>query len=184
MKTHLLFVLIVGSILVFLGEGFLGFCGAQEKVGQGTDLSIVTEEGPAGHQTIGIDESSVSEETGKEVLLRFSTLMSWEYNADDPGSPPDQVSRLDGCKVRITGFMYPLQEGNTIQYFCLLRTTQTCCYGPRPQFNQYIFVEMDEPTEFHRLEPVRCKGRFRVDPTPEEGFIFRMEGQSCENATR
>jgi len=93
------------------------------------------------------------------------------------------VKRLDGRKVRITGFMYPLQEGVNIQHFCLLRTTQTCCYGPRPQYNQYIFVEMARPTPFRRLDPVTCVGRLKVEPTPEEGYIYRMEGEACEAIT-
>jgi hypothetical protein len=77
--------------------------------------------------------------------------------------------------------MYPLQQGDSIQYFCLLRTTQTCCYGPRPQFNQYVFVEMMTPTPFHRLDPVSCAGTFRVEPAPDEGYIYRIEGQNCES---
>ena len=80
--------------------------------------------------------------------------------------------------------MYPLQQGDAIQYFCLLRTTQTCCYGPRPQFNQYVFVEMDKPTPFHRLDPVACVGKFRVEPTPDEGYIYRMVGEKCESISR
>jgi hypothetical protein len=43
-----------------------------------------------------------------------------------------------------------------------------------------VFVEMEKPTKFQRLEPVSCVGKFRVDPTPDEGFIYRMEGETCE----
>ncbi|MEM4298293.1 MAG: DUF3299 domain-containing protein, partial [Nitrososphaerota archaeon] len=112
--------------------------------------------------------------------LTFSTLMTWQYEPKSNSSPPETIKRLDGHKVRVIGFMYPLQEGASIQYFCLLRTTQTCCYGPRPQYNQYIFVEMAKPTTFYRLDPVSCVGKFKVDPNPEEGFIYRMEGERCE----
>jgi len=107
--------------------------------------------------------------------------MTWEYEADNDTRPPEKVAKLDGRKVKLTGFMYPLQQGDSIQYFCLLRTTQTCCYGPRPQFNQYVFVEMVTPTPFYRLDPVSCVGKFKVEPTPEEGFIYRIEGEKCES---
>jgi hypothetical protein len=141
---------------------------------------IQEEKGPSGHSTIGIDESSIEKDTAKTLTLTFSELMRWEYDADNDTPPPEKVAKLDGRKVRLTGFMYPLQQGDSIQYFCLLRTTQTCCYGPRPQFNQYVFVEMEAPTPFHRLDPVSCAGTFRVEPMPDEGYIYRIEGRICE----
>jgi hypothetical protein len=69
-----------------------------------------------------------------------------------------------------------------MRVFCLLRSTQTCCYGPRPQYNQYVFVEMPKPARFERLAPVVVEGKFIVDPKPDEGYIYRMEGQSVRPA--
>ncbi len=74
--------------------------------------------------------------------------------------------------------MYPLETGEKIRSFCLLRSTQTCCYGPRPQFNQYLLVEMKEPVKFQRLTPVLVSGKFVVDPKPDDGYVYRMEGDS------
>jgi hypothetical protein len=88
----------------------------------------------------------------------------------------------DGRKVKLTGFMYPLQEAGEMRVFCLLRSTQTCCYGPRPQYNQYVFVEMPKPARFERLAPVVVEGKFIVDPKPDEGYIYRMEGDSVRPA--
>lgn len=125
----------------------------------------------------------MAEEPGKELALTFSTLMTWEFDAKKNTPPPEAVKKLDGRRVRITGFMYPLQEGSHIRHFCLLRTTQTCCYGPRPQYNQYLLVEMAKPTPFHRLDPVICVGRLRVEPNPDDGYIYRLEGEMCEAIT-
>jgi hypothetical protein len=151
-----------------------------ETVKQG-GVVIKKETGPAGHATIGIVEDALDLEKIKEMPLTFKTLMNWDYDVSNNSPAPEIVQKLDGRKVRLTGFMYPLQEGKEIQYFCLLRSTQTCCYGPRPQYNQYVFVEMDKPTTFHRLDPVSCVGKFKVDPVPDEGFIYRMEGLTCES---
>ena len=144
-------------------------------------VQIQEEKGPGGHSTIGIVESSIESNTEKTLVLTFSSLMPWQYDADNDTPPPEKVAELDGRKVGLTGFMYPLQQGDAIQYFCLLRTTQTCCYGPRPQFNQYVFIEMDAPTPFYRLDPVSCVGTFRVEPAPDEGYIYRLEGEKCES---
>lgn len=145
---------------------------------------IQKEEGPSGHSTIGIVEESLDLDNYKEIPLTFKTLMEWNYDVSNNSPAPEDVKKLDGRKVRLTGFMYPLQEGKEIQYFCLLRSTQTCCYGPRPQYNQYVFVEMEKPTAFYRLDPVSCVGKFKVDPAPDEGFIYRMEGLTCDSTTR
>lgn len=189
MKKRCIMVAIFSFALVSLGQGFWSISEAQEKAvkrggNKGTKVRVIEEEGPAGHQTIGIDEDSVVVDSSKELQLTFRTLMTWEYDADSNSLPPENIRKLNDRKVRLVGFMYPLQEGGSIRYFCLLRTTQTCCYGPRPQYNQYVFVEMAKPTKFYRLDPVCCVGTFKVEPTPEEGFIFRMEGKTCESITR
>jgi len=181
-KTHI--IVIFGLNLFFLGQGIWNASEAQTKSDKkevkGETVRVIEEKGPAGHKTIGIDESLIIPDSGKEHLLTFATLMTWPYEAKSNPLPPSNIKKLDGRRVRITGFMFPLQEGASIKNFCLLRTTQTCCYGPRPQYNQYLFVEMAKPTTFYRLEPVSCVGKFRVEPIPEEGYIYRMEGEACE----
>ena len=111
--------------------------------------------------------------------VKDTAFMTWDYDVSTNPQPPEDIKKANGRKIKLIGFMYPLQQGKSIQYFCLLRTTQTCCYGPRPQYNQYVFVEMKTPTSFHRLDPVSCTGKLRVEPTPDEGFIYRMEGETC-----
>jgi hypothetical protein len=181
MNKRLLLSLLLGLALALAPLGGWDLSESQQKEEKkGSKVRIIEEKGPAGHKTIGIDESSLGEDTGKEMPLTFTSLMKWEYDAKKNSSPPENVKRLDGRKIRIIGFMYPLQEGANVQKFCLLRSTQTCCYGPKPQYNQYIFVEMVKPTQFRRLDPVSCVGVFRVDPSPDEGFIYRMEGISCQ----
>jgi len=189
MKGKVFIVMIVSVALVCLGQGLWQTSYAQkksdEKTGtKGTKVRIRKETGPVGHQTIGIDEDSVVLDSKKAPRLKFGELMKWKYRIGDNPSPPEAVKDLDGRRFQIVGFMYPLQEGAAIQYFCIIRTTQTCCYGPRPEYNQYVFVEMEKPTTFYRLDPVACTGKFRVDPSPDEGFIYRMEGEACEPMER
>jgi len=144
--------------------------------------SLVRDEGyQAGHYTIGINERMIRKEA--DALL-FSTLKKWRYERERPTPAPKDVMEADNAFVQITGFMYPLESGPKIKQFCLLRSTQTCCYGPRPQYNQYVLVEMDEPTAFVRLEPVQVAGVFHVEPKPEDGYIYRLEGKTAGVITR
>jgi hypothetical protein len=179
-----------GAILIFAVifsiQGSIRPSEAQNKKEKIADrktsgVQIQEEKGPSGHSTIGIVESTIESDTEKTLVLTFARLMTWEYDADNDTSPPEKVAELDARKVGLTGFMYPLQQGDAIQYFCLLRTSQTCCYGPRPQFNQCVFIEMDAPTPFYRLDPVSCVGKFRVEPAPDEGYIYRLESEKCES---
>ncbi len=173
---------VVAALMIVANPGLIEICGAQNKAEKNADVLTQKEKGPSGHSTIGIAEKPIESDTGKTLNLTFSRLMTWHYDAADNTPPPEKIAKLDGRKVKLTGFMYPLQQGESIQYFCLLRTTQTCCYGPRPQFNQYVFVEMEAPTEFYRLDPVACVGKIRVEPMPDEGYIYRIEGEKCQSA--
>lgn len=130
----------------------------------------------SGHTSIGIEENTLKSDVSS--LLHFSTLAQWNYDRKAPLSPPEQIQKLNGQAMSCIGFIYPLEPGTMLKTFCLLRTTQTCCYGPRPQYNQFILVEMKSPVKFERLRPVIVHGRFFVDPQPSQGYIFRMEGDS------
>ncbi|MFH1076725.1 MAG: DUF3299 domain-containing protein [Pseudomonadota bacterium] len=138
---------------------------------------VRAEGGSAGHSTIGVEESSIAS-SSDSAFLHFSTLAMWEFDPKKPVPCPDVIKKLNGHPVTCIGFMYPLVAGNNINLFCLMRTTQTCCYGPRPQFNQYLFVEMKKPVKFERLKPIIVEGLFFVDPKVEDGYIFRLEGTS------
>lgn len=143
-------------------------------------FDVRSEKGAAGHNTIGIDEESLRSGGGSR-FLHFATLGGWEYSIDSRPPCPKPIRALSGRRFDCIGFMYPLQTGEKIKDFCLLRSTQTCCYGPRSQFNQYILVEMREPVEFQRLAPVMVSGKFFVEPRPDDGYIYRMEGESVAN---
>jgi len=132
-----------------------------------------SETGPGGHATIGVAESSSS--TGG---LSFALLGKWAFHPSGSVPCPPIIQAHDGKAATLVGFMYPLGQGDRIKAFCLLRNTQTCCFGPRPQFNQYVFVECSEPVAFERRRPVQVSGRFVVDPQPTQGYIYRFEGAS------
>ena len=140
-----------------------------------SDIVVRTEGGGlSAHSTIGLDEKA-SVKNPPPSLLKFSTLGQWDFSSRTPPPCPEAISAFNGRDIICVGFMYPLEAGQSIKTFCLLRSTQTCCYGPRPQWNRYIFVEAQEAVKFERLTPVLIRGKFFVDPQPKQGFIYRME---------
>jgi hypothetical protein len=167
-------------LAVFAADYAYSFVVGRSMAKSGLQLSVRSEKGAIGHNTIGIEEASLKSGDGRR-FLHFSTLGEWGFTIDSRPPCPKPIKALSGRCFDSVGFMYPLETGDKIKDFCLLRSTQTCCYGPRPQFNQYILVEMNEPVKFQRLKPVMVSGKFFVDPKPDDGYIYRMEGESLSN---
>jgi hypothetical protein len=136
------------------------------------------ESGALGHTTIGVDEATLSA-AGERPFLHFALLGEWAFQPAAAVPCPEPIRAFDGKETRCLGFMYPLQSDPEIRAFCLLRTTQTCCYGPRPQYTQFLLVEMDHPVKFERFAPVLVTGKFFVDPQPDQGYIYRMAATSA-----
>jgi len=138
----------------------------------------IEEKNENGHKSIAIDESGIS--TSSTGFLPFTTLVKWNFDKNNKTDPPDFLKKANGMDVKMVGFMYPLEQGENIKNFCLLRSTQTCCYGPKPQYNQYVFVEMKSAVKFERLKPVLVSGKFFVDVKTDDGYIYRLEGTDIE----
>ncbi|HLK58608.1 MAG TPA: DUF3299 domain-containing protein [Chthonomonadaceae bacterium] len=150
------------------------------EAGQSADtlnINVQSEGSLLGHNSIGIDENSLSA-PGAERFLHFSTLGQWDFEKEKPTACPKPIQDLTGQKFSSVGFMYPLEAGEKVKTFCLLRSTQTCCYGPRPQYNQYMLIEMKTPVAFERMTPILVNGTFFVEPKPEDGYIYRMEADA------
>lgn len=141
----------------------------QERIRASAASGVVvrSETGAGGHASIGIAEDAAA--------FSFAQLGRWDFSPSGGPPCPPEVQAHDGQPRTLVGFMYPLAQGERISSFCLLRSTQTCCYGPKPQFSQYLLVETREPVAFERLRPVVVTGRFRVDPQPGQGYIYRFE---------
>ena len=144
-------------------------------------VMVRAESNALGHRSIGIDEVAMGGNGGQRMLF-FSTLGNWDFAARHRTPCPPAIQALSGQTVNCVGFMYPLQPGDQVKVFCLLRSTQTCCYGPRPQYNQYLLVESATPVHFMRFAPIIVRGKFFVDPQPDQGYIYRMEAVSVERA--
>lgn len=146
-------------------------------------IKIREEQSLLGHRTIGIDDATLPG-GGDRPFLHFSALGAWAFDAEKPTPCPPAVQSLSGSTFSAVGFMYPLDSGVKVKNFCLLRSTQTCCYGPRPQYNQYILVNLKEPVKFERFAPVIVQGKFFVEAKPEDGYIYRMDGESVAPAAQ
>jgi len=174
--------IVLPLLLLLFAANHLEHHWRQQKLQQDNSVPVVQTETNllTGHTSIGIEENLKSDK--RSTVLHFAALGKWVYSPKAPPPCPAGLHELNGREVTCVGFMYPLEAGTAIKTFCLMRTTQTCCYGPRPQYNQYLLVEMKTPTKFERLAPVAVKGKFIIDPQPSQGYIYRMEGNTVVSA--
>jgi len=177
-----LFGIAAGVLVLYLLNRQMDVVGLAKAQADGVTIRI-RDEGNLikGHQSIGIDERSLKA-TGDIPLLKFSLLCQWRYDPKTNPPCPKKIKAHNGEMVRVVGFMYPLEMGQMVRSFCLLRTTQTCCYGPAPDYPNYILTEVKSPVPFERFRPVVVTGKFFVDPRPKEGYIYRLEAISVTPA--
>ncbi len=64
------------------------------------------------------------------------------------GKSPDELKKLDGQKVKIPGFMVPLEDNmKKVTEFLLVPTPQACIHVPAPPPNQMVYVVMESGAE-------------------------------------
>lgn len=76
------------------------------------------------------------------------------------------VSALNGTKVRMPGYMLPLQtSGSGVTEFILVPYAGACIHVPPPPPNQLVFVTSKRPWNAQAMfEPVWVTGTIKIDP--------------------
>lgn len=98
------------------------------------------------------------------------------------GTIPPNILALDGKRVRLTGYMLPIRMvDGLVQDFLLLRNQMMCCYGRRPELNEWVVVRMkgkgvpstmDTPLSFYGTLHV---GEFFENQVFEG--LYRLDGE-------
>src|SRR5438105_4126803 len=118
LRRRKLFLVGLPVLLVLFGFNHLEyrFRKAQsDKTAQARNQVVVRSgQGITGHNTIMIDESSVSG-AGEDLLLHFATLGEWSYDPKHPSPCPPAIQSVSGRKASCIGFMYPLEAGEKVK---------------------------------------------------------------------
>ena len=85
-----------------------------------------------------------------------------------PGAdlPPRIVEELNGQRVRIGGYVVPLDfEATTIKEFLLVPFVGACIHVPPPPANQIIYVKAENGFELGEMfDPVTVTGTMKTEP--------------------
>ena len=115
------------------------------------------------------------------AALSWEELMSLEVRVETPAplqtvfhvSYPDSVKARDGTVVRIKGFMYPLEAGETHTYFLLSALPPSCPFCLPASSRGLVEVMCDEGVRY-TLEPVVLEGRFELLEDAATGLHYRL----------
>ena len=86
---------------------------------------------------------------------------------------PDEVKKLDGTLIKISGFILPLESEEKFKHFLLSKRTPTCFYCPPGEPNEIIEVFADKATEWED-DLVVYQGKFQLVNNQEQGIFFKL----------
>jgi len=72
-------------------------------------------------------------------------------------------NELDGRKIRISGFVAPLETSELLTEFLLVPYFGACIHVPPPPINQIIFVRTDKGIPNDMYKPVQVTGTIKVE---------------------
>lgn len=86
---------------------------------------------------------------------------------------PDEVKKLNGQTLKISGFILPLENSEKFTHFLLSKRTPTCFYCPPGEPNEIIEVYTTKPIEWTG-DLVTYEGQFELMENKEMGVFFQI----------
>lgn len=112
---------------------------------------------------------------GEVRTLTVKQLGNFEYDDLDGGQIPEDVKRLSGSTIRLTGFMMPLDQADRITRFALVSSLFECCFGQPPQIQHTVTVRTPEGKAVaYYPEEIVVEGTLTVDEKREGEWIVSL----------
>jgi hypothetical protein len=112
---------------------------------------------------------------GQVQEMAIKELGNFDYDADKGGDIPPDVVALSGSKVRLDGYMIPMDQAESITEFALVPSLFSCCYGQPPQIQHTIVVHVPKGKAVsYYPDEISVEGTLKVDEKKEDGFIVSI----------
>ena len=89
----------------------------------------------------------------------------------------NDIKKLNGQKIKVTGFIMPLEPTITFKHFLLSKKTPVCGFCPPGEPNEVIEVFADKPEKWQDTL-VAYEGQFELVNNREQGIFFRLNNAS------
>jgi len=125
---------------------------------------------------------------GETRDMEIRELGNFDYDTDKGGNIPADVKALSGMKIRLRGFMIPMDQADKITQFALVPSLFACCYGQPPQVQHTIVCATPKGKSVtYYPDEIQVEGTLKVQEKKDEGFIvsiFEMEVSSVKPAVK
>ena len=162
-------------LLTALGLGLLSpWLGAQQLSSPMGPNGPVAGQGPGYHSP----QSAFPPLVPRAGVVPWSTLAEVSVKFQKPKilttySPA--VLKLNATKVKVEGYMTPLEAGTRHRHFLLVSVPPTCPFCVPGGAESMIEVRADKPIEYTQQAMV-IEGRFQVLKDDPTGLYYRMSG--------
>jgi hypothetical protein len=125
---------------------------------------------------------------GQVQEMAIKELGNFDYDADKGGNIPPDVLAMSGSKIRLNGYMIPMDQAESITEFALVPSLFSCCYGQPPQIQHTIVVHVPKGKAVsYYPDEITVEGTLTVDEKKEDGFIvsiFEVDTTSVKPAAK
>lgn len=114
---------------------------------------------------------------GEVMEMSIKELGNFDYDQDHGGNIPADVKRLSGAKIRLRGFMIPMDQAENITQFALVPSLFACCFGQPPQIQHTIVVDCPKGKAVgYCPDEIMVEGTLKVDEKKDDGYIVSIFG--------
>ncbi|HEX4792504.1 MAG TPA: DUF3299 domain-containing protein [Humisphaera sp.] len=130
----------------------------------------------------------VKPKPGDLLDLQIKDLGNFEYDQEHGGNIPKDVLGLTGSKIRLHGFMIPMDQAENITQFALVPSLFACCFGQPPQIQHTIVANCPKGKAVGYVpDEIVVEGILKVQEKKDDGYvvsIFEMEITSVKPAPK
>jgi hypothetical protein len=125
---------------------------------------------------------------GEIRQIAIKELGNFEYDPAKASGLPDDVKALNGSKVRLNGFMIPIDQADNISTFALVPSLFDCCFGQPPQIQHLVLVHSPQgKTVRYFPEELMVEGELKVEEVKDEDYVvslFQLTASSVKPAAK
>jgi hypothetical protein len=112
---------------------------------------------------------------GQTLKVTLHELGNFDFNEDDEKTIPDDVRKLDGCRIKIPGVMLPLDQAGRVTRFMLVNDQMSCCYGTAPKIQNVAYVELPKDKWLAATtDRLDLEGTLHVKVRKDDGFVLSI----------